>query len=271
MHSPTNPINWALILGGSSGIGLATAQRLARDGFSICIIHRDRKGAMQRIEADFADIRNHAPAFFSLNVDALDPSQITRLHDMIKDKLGPEQKIRLFLHSIAYGNLKPLTQTKGSPTDTPVLEDEDMVRTVYAMGTSLLTWVQNLHRNALFAPDARILGLTSEGNTIAWRGYAAVSAAKATLESLARSIAVEYAPFGIRCNILQPGVTDTPALRLIPGHEAMIASAKKRNPYSRLTTPEDVANVVSLLSRDEAGWINGALIHVDGGEHLAAS
>jgi len=150
-----------------------------------------------------------------------------------------------------------------------LMEDEDMARTIYSMGTSLLTWTQRVHQADLFAADARVIGLTSEGNEVAWRGYAAVAAAKSALESVSRAIAVEFAPHGIRSNIIQPGVTDTPALRLIPGSARMKAGAQMRNPFGRLTTPEDVANVVFLLSLDEARWINGALIRADGGEHVA--
>ena len=150
-----------------------------------------------------------------------------------------------------------------------LLEDEDMARTIYAMGTSLLTWVQRVHAAGLFAADARVLGLTSEGNAVAWRGYAAVAAAKSALESVSRAIAVEFGPLRLRSNIVQPGVTDTPALRVIPGSERMKAGARMRNPLGRLTTPEDVANVIYLLCLDEARWINGALIRVDGGEHVA--
>jgi NAD(P)-dependent dehydrogenase (short-subunit alcohol dehydrogenase family) len=131
--------------------------------------------------------------------------------------------------------------------------------------------VQDLHARGLFAPDARVFGLTSEGNDLAWKGYAAVSAAKVALEAIARSIAMEFAPHGVRCNVLQPGVTETPALAAIPGSEHLRASARRRNPFGRLTTPADVANVVYLLSLDEAAWVNGALLRVDGGEHISGS
>jgi NAD(P)-dependent dehydrogenase (short-subunit alcohol dehydrogenase family) len=73
----------------------------------------------------------------------------------------------------------------------------------------------------------------------------------------------------VRSNILQPGVTDTPALRLIPGSARMKAAARLRNPLGRLTTPADVADVICLLCTDEARWVNGALLRVDGGEHVA--
>ncbi|WP_297430825.1 SDR family NAD(P)-dependent oxidoreductase, partial [Clostridium sp.] len=64
---------WALILGGSSGFGLATAKKLAQEGLSVCVIHRDRKGAMERIENEFAVIRQAGTGFMALNLDALSP------------------------------------------------------------------------------------------------------------------------------------------------------------------------------------------------------
>lgn len=302
--------HWALILGGSSGFGLASAKKLSAEGLNVCVVHRDRRGAMDRITPEFDAIRANGRGFLSLNLDALSPEGIGRVIAALAERLGPQGRVRLLLHSIAFGNLRPIVA--GRPADgadtiarlaaalglpgedvaaavkrladagdavlqalgsvdygEAVLDDEDMARTVYAMGTSLLTWTQRVHAAGLFAADARVLGLTSEGNRVAWRGYAAVAAAKSALESVSRAIAVEFAPHGIRSNIVQPGVTDTPALRVIPGAARMKAGALARNPLGRLTTPEDVANVVWLLSLDEARWINGAIIRVDGGEQVA--
>ncbi len=304
---------WALILGGSSGFGLATAKKVASEGMSVCVVHRDRRGAMERVEAEFAEVRRHGTGFLALNLDALDPQGIATTLESLAAKAGPHGRVRLLMHSIAFGNLKPIapapvgesradralaalatslgversrveeavyrTFAEGasvlhgllpSPAAGTLMEDEDMARTVYAMGTSLLTWTQRVHAAGLFANDARVIGMTSEGNEVAWRGYAAVSAAKCALESVSRAIAVEYAPFGIRSNIVQAGVTDTPALRLIPGSARMKAVAELRNPLGRTTRPEDVADVVFLLCTDEAHWVNGALVRVDGGEHIAS-
>ncbi|RIL08753.1 MAG: short-chain dehydrogenase, partial [Proteobacteria bacterium] len=116
--------------------------------------------------------------------------------------------------------------TKPAYDSELLLGDEEMAETIFAMGTSLLTWTRDLFKRGLFAEDARVVGLTSEGNEVAWHGYAAVSAAKAALEAVSRSIAREFAPYGIRSNIVQPGVTDTPALRLIPGNKHLAAKAK---------------------------------------------
>jgi NAD(P)-dependent dehydrogenase (short-subunit alcohol dehydrogenase family) len=182
----------------------------------------------------------------------------------------------MLMHSIAFGNLKLLVPPRdaaaaraaGYDTDA-FLEEEDFARTIHAMGTSIAVWVQDVLARGLFAADARVIGMTSEGNEVAWRGYAAVAAAKVALESVCRAMAVELAPYGIRSNVVQAGVTDTPALRLIPGSARMKEEAIARNPFGRLTTPDDVADVIYLLCTDEARWINGTIVRVDGGEHIA--
>lgn len=304
---------WALILGGSSGFGLATAKKLAHHGMNICIVHRDRRGAMERIEQEFAEIKNEAPNFLSFNLDALSQEGRHEVLEKLQEMMNPSGRVRILFHSIAFGNLKPIAPVIASKSQAKAIsklcaslnvdletmqkslnllsneevdelnplyssqysdqfiDEEDMSRTIYSMGTSLLTWTQELFRRNMFADDARVLAMTSEGNEVAWRGYAAVSAAKVALESVVRSIAVEFAPHGIRANTIQAGVTDTPALRAIPGSQKMKAVARLRNPFGRLTCPEDVANFICLMCTDEAAWINGSIIRADGGEHIAAS
>ena len=80
-------------------------------------------------------------------------------------------------------------------------------------------------------------------------------------------MAIELSKYGLKTNLIQAGITETPSLKMIPESEKLIRIAKKRNPMGRITKPDDVANVVYLLCTDEASWINGSLIHVDGGEH----
>lgn len=308
-----DPDQWGLILGGSSGFGLATAKKLARHGLDLCIVHRDRRGAMRRIEPEFEWIRDQGVSLLTFNTDALDPANRAEVLDELEEALGSEGRVRLLLHSIAFGNLKLIgpeeppedhaarrlagelgleveevraaadrlfqddvdgVQGLASPPEYPegrYIEEEDMARTIHAMGTSLLGWTQEVLARDRFGADARILGLTSEGNEVAWKGYAAVSAAKAALEAVSRAIAVEMAHFGIRSNIVQAGVTDTAALRVIPGSGHLKAQARARNPFGRLTTPEDVADVIYLLSLPEAAWINGAIIRADGGERISGA
>ena len=110
--------------------------------------------------------------------------------------------------------------------------------------------------------------MTSAGGHRAWPAYGAVSAAKAALEAHIRQLAVELATRRIAVNAIQAGVTDTPALRKIPGNDALIAHAQAMNPSGRLTTPEDVASAIVALSGAGTGWMTGNVIRVDGGEDI---
>jgi NAD(P)-dependent dehydrogenase (short-subunit alcohol dehydrogenase family) len=143
-----------------------------------------------------------------------------------------------------------------------------MEMTIDVMANSLVYWVQDLVTNKLIGEGTRIYAMTSSGGTRVWPTYGAVSAAKAALESHMRQLAMELAPYGITANTIRAGVTDTPALRKIPGNEEMMEFAKMRNPYKRLTTPEDVANAIVALSVANTSWVTGNVIGVDGGEDI---
>jgi len=303
---------WAVILGGSSGFGLATAKSLSSEGMNICIVHRDRRGSMEKIEKEFDQIRAHGVELVTYNTNALEAEPRKEVLDDLTTKLGSSGKVRVYLHSIAFGNLKLLAPIKNKGEKTPVellaeklnldpevvkkevnqlftdgndpfytiadpaaynnellIDDEDLANTVYAMGTSYYTWAKDIFQRGLFADDARSFGLTSEGNELAWKGYAAVGAAKVAMEALSRSMASEMGPYGIRSNIIQAGVTDTPALRHIPGNLHISANARLRNPLGRLTDPSDVGKFIRLMAMDESGWVNGTVIRVDGGEHIS--
>ena len=80
-------------------------------------------------------------------------------------------------------------------------------------------------------------------------------------------MAVEFGKFGIRTNLIHAGITATPSLKKISGSDKLLKYAHDVNPLGRMTTPADVANVIYLLCTPEAAWINGAVIHADGGEH----
>jgi NAD(P)-dependent dehydrogenase (short-subunit alcohol dehydrogenase family) len=101
-----------------------------------------------------------------------------------------------------------------------------------------------------------------------WPYYGPVSAAKAALEANIRQLSVELIPRGITANAIQAGVTDTPALRKIPGNDVMIDRVQATHPAGRLTTPEDVARCIADLSRPGTSWMTGNTIRVDGGEDL---
>tara|TARA_B110000090_G_scaffold62601_1_gene71694 strand:- start:2971 stop:3765 length:795 start_codon:yes stop_codon:yes gene_type:complete len=254
---------WALILGGSTGLGLATAKKLAKHGMNVCVVHRSPRSQLIQIEKEFNVIKQERVDFISYNSDATRPENRDKLIEDLKKEIQAG-KIKTLVHSVAKGNLKPMVSELG-----PALQAEDFQITIQSMGISLYDWVKVVFEAKLFSDDARVVSFTSEGNSKAWKNYAAVSAAKVTLEAITRNIALEFARFGIRANCIQAGVTDTASLRMIPGSDEIKKHSLLRNPYGRLTLPEDVANVVYLLSKDEAAWINGTIIPVDGGEHIS--
>ena len=255
---------WAVILGASSGLGLATAKKLAQHGMNLCLVYRTRRSELPALETEYKKlISENNIQLIHFNLDACKVEKRNLVIEDLQKKLEGNGKVKTLIHSIAKGNLKPMQSE-----DTPELANDDFHLTIESMALSMYDWTKEIYKNNLFSEDARVINFTSEGNKKAWPNYAAVSAAKAVLEALTRNIALEFAPHGIRANCIQAGVTDTFSFRLIPGNEQLKEHTLTRNPFKRLTTPEDVANAVYLLCKEEAAWITGAVIPVNGGEHL---
>jgi len=172
--------------------------------------------------------------------------------------------LRVLLHSLAFGTLTPYID---DPIKNAVTQAQ-MDMTLDVMAHSLVYWTQEVVARGLMTRGGRIYAMTSSGSTRVLPAYGPVSAAKAALEAHIRQLAAELAPRGIAANAIRAGVTDTPALRKIPGHEAIIAGARRRNPSGRLTTPEDVARAIATLAHPDTYWITGNVIGVDGGEEI---
>lgn len=284
---------WALILGSSSGFGAASARALAKAGFNIFGVHLDRKAAMPRVQEVIDDCKGCGVQvqFFNKNIASdenrleilahiaetltgqsvpldeglsfADPKShqavLAKIGDAVKDHEGA---IQAMLHSVAFGALNPfIADDPKQQTSRAQLE-----MTLDVMANSLVYWCQDLVRVRLIGNGSKIFAMTSAGSHRVIVGYGPVSAAKAALESHVRQLALELAPRGIRVNCFEAGVTDTPALRMIPNADLIKAEAVKRNPGGRLTTPEDIANTFVALMDPRVTWINGTVIKVDCGE-----
>jgi enoyl-[acyl-carrier-protein] reductase (NADH) len=197
------------------------------------------------------------------NIDAADDDRrretVDRLAQICAD---PPGTLRVLFHSLAFGVLKPLAGAQ------EVASRKHLETTADAMGHSLVYWVQECLYAGLLDKGARIFAMTSTGSSRAIPHYGPVSAAKAVLEAHIRQLALELAPAGITANAILAGVTDTPALRQIPGYEKLIEIARQRNPHRRLTMPEDVARCVAALCHPATYWLTGNTLHVDGGENI---
>ncbi len=255
---------YVLILGASSGFGRAAARALAADGFNIIGVHLDRAAGLQQVEELKAEIESHGVRAVFLNVNAADAERRAEVIATVQSELAAHEgsSLRLLLHSLAFGTLKPFIAENAADA----LNQKNIEMTMDVMATSLIYYTQDIVRSGLMGQGGRIVGLTSAGSTRVLPMYGAVSAAKAAMESYCRQLALELAPYGITANSIRAGVTHTPALSKIPGSDVIMNNALMRNPYHRLTTPEDVANVLRLLVRPEAQWINGEVLGVDGGE-----
>ena len=260
---------WALILGASSGFGGAASLALAKAGMHIFGVHLDRKATMPNVERIIAEIKHAGREAVFFNVNASDPEKRREILDQMEKILadrGESSSVKVMLHSLAFGTLKPFVAPSLKDAITPVQMD----MTLGVMAHSLIYWVQELVTRQLMVRGGRVYAMTSSGGTRVWAGYGAVSAAKAALESHVRQLAMELAPLGITANAIRAGVTDTPALRKIPGSQEIVETAMRLNPSGRLTIPEDVAEVIVTLSRPETYWMTGNVIGVDGGEDVVA-
>ena len=111
--------HWAVILGGSSGFGLATAKRLAALGMSVCAVHRDRRAMLAKIEPEFEKIRAGGAKLLTFNTDALDAEKRREVVDALAAEIG-RGRVRVLLHSVAFGNLKLLVaEAAPRPTRCP--------------------------------------------------------------------------------------------------------------------------------------------------------
>lgn len=249
---------WALILGASSGIGAACAKKLAESGINIYGIYlRKPQSVITELE-EYIKSQNVDCFFHKMNAMNED-KQIEAIKNL--QKLG---NVKCFIHSIAFGTLKPMI----SKNEKEALNYKNIEMTINVMGSSLVYWSQALYRANLLKQGSQIYSMTSSGGRKQWPSYGAVSMAKATLESASRQLAIELAHKGISVNAIQAGVTDTPALRKIPGNQEMIDYAINNNPSKRLTTPEDIAEYITLFTKTNNSWMTGNIIRLDGGEDI---
>jgi len=258
---------WAVILGASSGFGEAVALRLAKSKINIVGVHLDRKQGLPNVERITSEIKKSGAKAKFFNINAADPEKRQLVIDEIQKVFQeePKSRVRVILHSLAFGTLRNFIHENGKEE----IRKDQVEMTLDVMANSLVYWVQALNRAGLVTEGTQIYAMTSAGGQRVWPTYGAVSAAKAALESNIRQLSLELASKGATANAILAGVTNTPALRKIPGHEHMIETATNRNPFKRLTKPEDIADFINCLATGlNNPWMTGNVIRVDGGENI---
>jgi enoyl-[acyl-carrier protein] reductase III len=266
---PDSSKDYALILGASSGFGEAVALELAQAGYNIIGVHLDRGAALTKVEQIKAQISDMGREALYFNMNAASEEKRTELLATVKkhfEENNIKGKIKVLLHSLAFGSLAPFIHN--DPKER--LSQKQMEMTLNVMAHSLVYWTRDVFLADLFTKGSKIYAMTSSGSVRVTPFYGAVSAAKAALESHIRQLALELAPYGVTANSIRAGVTFTPALRKIPGHETMIDVALSQIPFKRLTQPSDIAKFILAMATSDEIWATGNVYNIDGGEIAVA-
>lgn len=256
----------ALVTGGGSGIGFGIASRLALAGASVAIASRN----LERLEEAAERLRGAVPgaAVLPVEADVRDPESIGAAVRRTAGELG---SLDILVNNAA-GNFYCPTQDL-SPNGWRAVVETDLYGTFYGCRAAF--------------PIMRAQGggrIVSTSMTLHYRGWpmmAHATAAKAGVDALTRTLALEWAPYGIRVNAVAPGPIPTEGVRKafaappedapdLFGERAAGAYAARFIPAGRLGTPEDIGNMVAYLASPAGDWITGAVFVVDGGESLAS-
>ena len=248
----------ALITGGSRGIGRGIALKLAAGGAQIAIHYYQNKDAAQ---ATLEKVRALGSTGFLVQADLRRPEEVLRLFQQTRSQFG---SLDIFV-----SNARPEASAFFEGPMEITLEKWDA-----AMDSQAKAFLIAVREAApLMTNGGRIIAISFApgGRFGSWQPWVAMGAAKAAMEVLVRYFAVALARRGITVNTISPGWIEDSILNSLPeSFQAGLREWQERGstPMGRLGTPADVGNAVALLCSDEASWITGQLIDVDGGASL---
>lgn len=237
----------ALVTGAARGIGRATALKLAAAG---CDLVLNYYNSHAEIEALCDEVRSMGRTALAVQGSVGMPASVDEMFETLQ---GHFSRLDIVVNNAASGVLRPVMEMK-------------LKHWRWCMETNAFALNLIAQRAAPMMTDGgRIIALSSLGAYRAIPEYGFIGASKAALEALARSLAQELGPQGIRVNVINAGVVDTDALSHFPNREKLLAEFAERTPAGPTLTPEDVAGTIYLLCLPEAHMINGHTLFVDGG------
>jgi 2-hydroxycyclohexanecarboxyl-CoA dehydrogenase len=236
----------AVVTGGGSGIGRAASIQLARDGAAVAVWDLNLDGAVETVRLIAAEGNRAVP----FGGDAAARPEIEKIMSRIRDELGP---VLILVNDAAYPS---------SPRPFLEITQEYLEQTyrVTLMGPFILT--QAAIPDMLKAGWGRVINVSSSSSQTGVKNLAPYSSAKGGLNSLTRSLALEFADRGITVNTISPGLIDTPRSRS-SGHD--IDAVARSSPMKRLGQPEEVAPAISFLASEASSYVTGQTIGVNGG------
>ena len=237
----------ALVTGAARGIGRATARKLAAAGCDIAVNYYNSADAAASLCEEIRGLGRRACA---LQASVGIPDSVDEMFAGFRREFD---RLDFVVSNAASGVLKPAIEMT-------------LKHWRWCMETNALALNLLAQRSLELMPNGgRIVAISSLGASRAMPGYGFVGASKAALEALARALAQELGPRGIRVNVVSAGVVDTDALAYFANREELLADFARRTPAGPVLTPQDVAAAVYLLCLPEAGMINGHTLVVDGG------
>jgi 2-hydroxycyclohexanecarboxyl-CoA dehydrogenase len=245
----------AVVTGGASGIGLATCQRLARDGVGIAIWDIDEAGA-RRAAGDLVAAGSRAIA---CKVDVSVRAQVNAALERVHAELGP---VQILVNNAGITDFRPFLE----------ITEEGWDRIMSVNLKSMLTCTQAVLPDMLAAGWGRVINISSSSAQAGSARMTAYAASKGGVIAFTKSLALELATQGVTVNNVPPGFVDTPMLRAsnVPGGiGGGIEEVASKSPMKRPGRPEDVAAACAFLASEEASYITGHTLSVNGGRYIA--
>ena len=243
----------ALVTGAASGIGQAIAYRFAMEGAKVAVIDVNSEGGQETVERI---LTNSGVAMF-LKADV---SKSQQVQEAIKATVAEYGGLDILVSNAAIEFVGTIEQTSEEDWQHVVSNN---LESVFLCSKFVIPYMKKQGRGV-------IVNIGSINGLLGVSEHAAYNAAKGGVISLTRQLAVDYGPFGIRVNCICPCTTDTPMVRrsLVKKNldpDQCLQEWGKHYPLRRVGKPEDIANAVLFLASDEASWITGVILPVDGG------